>query len=169
MNTMSAFVNDQAPVELTVRFYNLYRPDSVLIRGQVKSTEITKGAASDLEAERLLLRAGDEVYRIRRIRHRKGRNFLVEDAMLPAELVPGLADATTIADDVSLLADNTVFCSVKPRNASPWRQHRQPSRTFSQLHRARRCYCWIALCTCLTNLARLNGASPLPPSRQGRL
>ncbi len=102
---MRAFVNDQAPVELTVRFYNLYRPDSVLIRGQVKSTEITKGAANDLEAKRLLVRAGDEVYRIRRIRHRKGRNFLVEDATLPAALVPGLADATTIADDVSLLAE----------------------------------------------------------------
>src|SRR5712692_22929 len=101
---MRAFVSDQAPVELTVRFNVFYRPDSDLIRGQVKSTEIGKGAANDLEAKRLLVRVGDEVYRIRRIRHRGGRNFLVEDTTLPAALLPGLTDKTTIADDVSVLA-----------------------------------------------------------------
>src|SRR5215813_11374256 len=87
-------VNDQAPVELTVRFHDRYRPDSELIRGRVKLTEITKGVANDVEARRLLVRAGDEVYRIRRIRHRNGQNFLLEDATLPAALFPGLVDET---------------------------------------------------------------------------
>jgi GntR family transcriptional regulator len=98
------FVNDQSSDELAARFSNVRGADGKRVCGQVKSAEISEGAATDVECARLRLRPGESVYRIRRIRHHKGQIFLVEDVSLPASLFPGLSEKKTVADRIIVLA-----------------------------------------------------------------
>jgi GntR family transcriptional regulator len=98
------FVNDQASDELAARFNNLRAPDGSRVCGDVKSANITEGKATELECNRLGLRAGDDVYRIHRVRHHNGQVYLVEDASLPAALFPGLAKRNSVADRIIALA-----------------------------------------------------------------
>jgi GntR family transcriptional regulator len=77
---------------------------TVFTCGQAQTAEITEGAASELECSRLRMHADERVYRIHRIRDRRGRVFLVEDVTLPAALFPGLADRGTVADHIGVLA-----------------------------------------------------------------
>ncbi len=98
------FVNDQSSDELSARFSNIRSSDGARMCGQVKSMEITEGAANELEWSRLRLRAGDRVYRIQRARHHNGENFLVEDVALPAALFPGLPERTGVAHRIIALA-----------------------------------------------------------------
>jgi GntR family transcriptional regulator len=98
------FVRDPCSHELAQRFIRLYRPDGTPICGQIKSTEITRGAANAMERDRLRLGAADEVYRIRRVRHCDGTPFSVEDATLPADLFPGLGESGPVADPIAALA-----------------------------------------------------------------
>jgi GntR family transcriptional regulator len=100
------FVNDHASDELSARFSNLRASDGSRVCGEVKSAEITEGAANELECERLRLRAGDDVYRIHCIRHHKGQVYLVEEASLPAELFPHLAQKRSAADRIIVLAQD---------------------------------------------------------------
>jgi GntR family transcriptional regulator len=97
------FVNDQAAHKFADRFSSLRSPDGEPVCGQTKSVEITKGTATDLERTRLRLNADEAVYRIHRVRDRRGQIFLIEDATLPAALFPGLADKKAI-DHVGALA-----------------------------------------------------------------
>ena len=60
--------------------------------------------ANERECTRLRLLPDERVYRIRRIRDRWGRAFLVEDVTLPAALFPALADKRTVADHIGTLA-----------------------------------------------------------------
>src|SRR3990170_2132795 len=62
------FVNDQSAGELAHRFMNICGPDGERLIGEVASVEVTAAAANEMECERLGLRAGDRVYRIRRVR-----------------------------------------------------------------------------------------------------
>ena len=98
------FVNDHASDELSARFSNLRASDGSRLCGEVKSAEITEGTANELECGRLRLRAGDDVYRIHRIRHHKGQVYLVEEASLPAELFPRLAQKRSVTDRIIVLA-----------------------------------------------------------------
>ena len=98
------FVNDHASEELSARFSNLRASDGSRVCGEVKSAEIAEGTANELECERLRLRAGDDVYRIHRILHHKGQVYLVEEASLPAELFPGLAQKRGVSDRIIVLA-----------------------------------------------------------------
>jgi GntR family transcriptional regulator len=98
------FVNDQASDELACRFIRLRTPDGESCCGEVKSRVVSKGAASELECTRLQLRAGDSVYRIRRVRHHGGRPFLVAAVTLPAALFPRLAEKCDIPDQIGALA-----------------------------------------------------------------
>src|SRR5438034_340762 len=56
------FVNDQTSDELSTRFTNLRLDDGSRVCGQVKHMEIVEGRASELECERLRLRADDRVF-----------------------------------------------------------------------------------------------------------
>jgi GntR family transcriptional regulator len=98
------FVRDPSSRELAQRFIRFYGHDGTLICGQIKSTEITRGAANAMERDRLHLPAGTEVYRIRRVRHHDATPFSVEHAALPADLFPGLGENGPVADPIGALA-----------------------------------------------------------------
>jgi DNA-binding GntR family transcriptional regulator len=65
--------------------------------------EISAGAATAAERERLQLHAGD-IYRLRRVVARKHRTCMVEDAVVPADLFPGLPSRKDVACDTTHLA-----------------------------------------------------------------
>jgi GntR family transcriptional regulator len=98
------FVNDQASDEVACRFIRLRAADGESLSGEVTSQTITEGSADELECSRLGLGAGDGVYRIRRVRRHKGRNFLVADITLPSALYPRLAGQSDIPHRVGALA-----------------------------------------------------------------
>lgn len=98
------FVNDQSSDVLAARFSNVRAADGSRVCGEIKSADIAEGRANQLECERLGLRADDHVYRIHRVRHHKGQVYLVEDASLPSNLFPGLAEKASISDRIIVLA-----------------------------------------------------------------
>jgi GntR family transcriptional regulator len=98
------FVNDPASEEVVCRFIRIRNADGESVAGQVTSQVIGEGSANELECSRLHLRAGDSVYRIRRVRSYRGQRFLVADVTLPAALYPRLADRSDIPDGIGALA-----------------------------------------------------------------
>lgn len=85
-------VTDVQVRALSIRFSNLIEADGTPVTGEVLRTSMEKGWASDLDAERLRLKAGEPVCRINRLRGRDGSPFMVEVATLPLELFPGLSE-----------------------------------------------------------------------------
>jgi len=98
------YVADQSAGELAHRFMNICGPDGERLIGEVASVEVTAAAANEMECERLGLRAGDRVYRIRRVRRIKNNPFLVEEASMPAALFPGLESMSAVAHYIVSLA-----------------------------------------------------------------
>lgn len=98
------FVNDQASATAAARFRNLRGADGERVNGAAGSSEVTEGVAGEPECMRLRLRAGEPVYRIRRLRRTGGNNFMIEQVTLPAAFFPGLHETPNIADDISVLA-----------------------------------------------------------------
>ena len=98
------FVNDPASDELACRFIRLRTMDGESLSGEVASQTISEGTPDELECARLRLGAGDGVHRIRRVRHHKGRNFMVADVTLPSALYPRLADKSAIPSRIGTLA-----------------------------------------------------------------
>lgn len=98
------FVNDQTSDELAARFTNLRMPDGSRLCGQVRHVEITEGRASEVECKRLRLRADDRVFRVHRVRHVNGQNYLVEDVALPAALFPDLLEKKSAVERIIGLA-----------------------------------------------------------------
>jgi GntR family transcriptional regulator len=98
------FVNDPTSEDVVCRFIRMRNADGETIAGQVASQTVSEGSATELERARLNLRAGDGVYRIRRVRSYRGQNFLVADVTLPAALYPRLADRSNVPDGVGALA-----------------------------------------------------------------
>lgn len=98
------FVNDPTSEEVVCRFIRIRNADGESVAGQIMSQTVSEGSASELECSRLNLRAGDGVYRIRRVRSYRGRSFLVADVTLPAALYPRLADRSNIPDGIGALA-----------------------------------------------------------------
>jgi GntR family transcriptional regulator len=98
------FVSDPRSEELAARFTMLHDPDGKRVCGQLKSSEIARGAAGDVERDRLRLAAGEEVYRVKRVRAHRGAPFLAEEAVLPADLFPGLEARRGTADQIATLA-----------------------------------------------------------------
>jgi GntR family transcriptional regulator len=97
-------VNDPASDEAACRFIRLRTADGESVSGEVTSQTISQGTPDELECARLRLRAGDGVYRIRRVRQQKGRNFMVADVTLPSALYPRLADKSDFPTRVGALA-----------------------------------------------------------------
>ena len=98
------FVNDQLSDGLAVRFINIRGPDGERIAGDVKTAEMTSGAANEMDCARLALRAGDGVYRIRRVRLINEQPFMLEKVSLPAALFPALDEMTTFPHRIVYLA-----------------------------------------------------------------
>jgi GntR family transcriptional regulator len=62
------FVNDQGSDQLACRWIRIRTADGKAVHGELRSQVISEGTAGELECSRLHLRAGDKVYRIRRVR-----------------------------------------------------------------------------------------------------
>lgn len=100
------FVSDQTATELAARYCNFRNADGERIYGRLASVEAVEGTADGHECQRLYLAGGAAVYRIRRVRRLGERNFMVEDAAVPAALFPGLLGRREIAGNVSALAQD---------------------------------------------------------------
>ena len=98
------FVNDQTSDELAMRFSKLRAADGARISGQIKHLEISEGKANEFECKRLRLRSDDRVYRMNRVLHLDGKNFLFEEVSLPAALFPGLSEVGEGAERIIGLA-----------------------------------------------------------------
>jgi GntR family transcriptional regulator len=99
-----SFVNDAVSDDLALRFTRLRTADGESVCGEVTSQVVVEGAANELECTRLRLRPYDGVYRIRQVRHHRGRNFFVADMTLPAALFPGVAGESDVPAQVGALA-----------------------------------------------------------------
>lgn len=86
------FVSDRASEAAAHRFQTIRDAGGKPISDEVKSAEIAEGIANQAERDRLQLEANDAVYRIRRVRVRQDRPFMVEEVALPAAHFPGLPD-----------------------------------------------------------------------------
>jgi len=103
------FVSDQTSNEQTARFCNLRRSDGERVNGRVVSVDVTEGAPNKHERLSLRLTDGDAVYRIRRVWHHGGENFLVATAAVPTALCPGLINKKEVAGNISALAHEYGF------------------------------------------------------------
>ena len=98
------FVNDRGSEAAASRFQTIHGVDGKPISDEVDSAEIVEGIAGEPERNRLRLGAQDPVYRIRRVRLRKERPFMVEEVALPAALFPGLPENNGSSLGIALLA-----------------------------------------------------------------
>ena len=98
------FVNDQNSEELAVRFCNVRTADGRRIICKFKKLEMSEQPANETEQTRLRLKAGDRVFRAKRIRLDKDRPFMVEELAMPATLFPDLAEPDATLPHVTALA-----------------------------------------------------------------
>jgi GntR family transcriptional regulator len=74
------------------RFNNFRLANGAPAEGKASTLDIVMAGANDTECKRLQLVAGEQVYRIRRVRLHEGKAFMIEVASLPATLFPQLLD-----------------------------------------------------------------------------
>jgi GntR family transcriptional regulator len=98
------FVNDQASEELALRFSSLRAANGDHLDGVANTTKITEDAANELEQTRLRLGFRDRIYRIHRTRLHKGQPFMLEHAVVPVSLFPGLGEKADVASRIMVLA-----------------------------------------------------------------
>jgi GntR family transcriptional regulator len=100
------FVNDRGSDAAANRFQTIRGIDGKPVNDEVKFAEIVESVAGDPERDRLRLGKHDPVYRIRRVRLRHDRPFMVEEVTLPAALFPGLAVNNGSSLGITRLAQN---------------------------------------------------------------
>lgn len=98
------FVNDQTSEKLAMRFNAIRDADGQRISGQVELGEVSEGAANQLEQDRLRLQGADQVVRVRCTRLHGNRPFMVEEASMPADLFPRLAQINGFPHPIVALA-----------------------------------------------------------------
>lgn len=98
------FVNDQASEKLAIRFSNIRGADGERVLAEIKTGDITKGTANDMERERLQLQTVDTVYRIHRVHSHEGRPFMVEQASMPALLFRRLGEMKGDLQNITIIA-----------------------------------------------------------------
>jgi GntR family transcriptional regulator len=86
------FVVDPGSETAAQRFNHFRLANGASVDGVASTLAIALAEASASECERLQLVTGDKVYRIRRLRSRQGKAFMVENASLPAVLFPQLVE-----------------------------------------------------------------------------
>jgi GntR family transcriptional regulator len=86
------FVVDPGSEGAGQRFNHFRLADGAIADGVASTLAIALAEASPSECERLQLVTGDEVYRIRRLRSREGKPFMIENVSLPAALFPRLVE-----------------------------------------------------------------------------
>jgi GntR family transcriptional regulator len=98
------FVTDQGSDQLSNRFWRIRTGNGAPVTSKLEATKIIQDLASKAERERLLLGTEDFVFRIRAVRFREGRPFMVEDVSLPAALFPGLLNQSGVSHGIMVLA-----------------------------------------------------------------
>ena len=98
------FVNDQASEELAVRYSNIRGKDGAHVTCEVELLDVTEAAVSEAECMRLRLRMHERVCRIRRVRLRDGKPYMLEDVAMPAALFPGLPENKAPSHRIVVLA-----------------------------------------------------------------
>ena len=88
------FVNDQSSAELAVRYSNIREDNGAHAGNEVEILDITEGIAEATECGRLYVRAHEKVLRIRRLRRRDRKPYMLEDVVMPLSLFPGLSQAS---------------------------------------------------------------------------
>lgn len=90
------FVAEHTPETMLFRFFNFYDSDGKQISPETLWAKVRTGPARTAECERLGLDDEAEVIRVSRVRTHKGKPFVHEQIVMPAELFPGLGDAQSV-------------------------------------------------------------------------
>lgn len=98
------FVNDQSSAELAVRYSNVREESGAHAGNEVDILDITEGIAGEAECGRLYVRAHEKVLRIRRLRRRDRKPYMLEDVALPLSLFPGLSQVRAPSHRIVVLA-----------------------------------------------------------------
>jgi GntR family transcriptional regulator len=98
------FVNDQSSEELGVRYSNIRGKDGAHVTGEVELLDIAEAAVCEAECMRLRLRMHERVCRIRRVRLRDGKPYMLEEVAMPAALFPGLSEDKAPSHRIVVLA-----------------------------------------------------------------
>ncbi len=98
------FVIDQTSNEHAVRFSNVRDAKGARIAGEVESCSVASATASDAESRRLLLRNGEPIFHIHRVRTHKDAPLMVEDATVPQSRFPGLRQEEDVSPSIVVLA-----------------------------------------------------------------
>jgi len=98
------FVIDQTSDECAIRFSNIRDPDGIRIAGETQNCEVVPATANEAEVRALQLRAGEPVFRLRRVRVHDDRPFIVENSTVPQSRFPGLAQESEISSSIVVLA-----------------------------------------------------------------
>lgn len=91
------FVQDPTSTDLASRYICLKTSDGEIAIGEITSSELAKGAATDEEARRLAIPPGAGVYRIVQRRDYGQGAACLERRVYPAELFPNLEKKPSIA------------------------------------------------------------------------
>jgi GntR family transcriptional regulator len=98
------FVIDQTSNEQAVRFSSIRDPDGIRISGETETSAIAAATANAAEVRRLDLRAGEKVFRLRRVRSHNGTPLMVEESAVPQGRFPGLAEESDVSPSIVVLA-----------------------------------------------------------------
>src|SRR5690349_13141524 len=98
------FVNDSSARELAWRYDNIRDKDNQAIAATVGASDVSTGAANEVERERLALAEGEQVVRIRQVYFNDGRPYMYEEVSLPERQFSGLATLGEVPRGVADLA-----------------------------------------------------------------
>jgi GntR family transcriptional regulator len=98
------FVNDQTSDDLATRFNRLCSAEGHCLNLENFKSEMKVARANEVESERLGLRLGEQVIRIRRVQSENARRIMLEHVTLPEQRFPGLAGKSRAPQRVDVLA-----------------------------------------------------------------
>ena len=110
-------MNDQSSAELAVRYSNIREDNGAHAGNEVEILDITEGIAEAAECGRLYVRAHEKVLRIRRLRRRDRKPYMLEDVVIPLSLFPGLSQASVPSHRIVCWRSSMVCCWERAKSA----------------------------------------------------
>lgn len=98
------FVNDHTSDDLVTRFNRIFDQDGSPLAMEILKSEVKTTRASEEEAARLRMRAGDNVIRVRRIQTANSRRVLLEQIAMPESRFPGLSTKSFVPHRIVAIA-----------------------------------------------------------------
>lgn len=98
------FVNDQTSDDLAQRFSRLCNREGHPLASEVLKSDVKLTRANDDECDRLRLRPGEQVIRVRRVQATGGKRTMLEQIAMPEQRFPGLACKPQIPPRIVALA-----------------------------------------------------------------